>query len=142
MRFVTPQFIDIEPKIIGPITARQFIILVIGGGFTFLSYKIFDLVVFILLVVFFFLPIILSFAFLNINGRPFHFFLLSFIQTSRRPSLRIWKKENIAFKEIEIKKEKIKTEIITVRRTLPMRKLSHLSLQVDTGGKFNDEEIN
>lgn len=139
MRFITPQFIDIEPKIIGPITARQFIILVIGGGLIFICYKIFDMVVFILISLFIIAPIILAFAFIKVNGRPFHFFLLSFIQSSRRPNLRIWKKQIIIEKEIDLKKEEIKKETVVVRKTLPLRKLSHLSLQVDTGGKYQKE---
>lgn len=138
MRFVTPQFIDIEPKIIGPITARQFIIIVIGGGLIFISYKIFDLTVFILITLLFLLPLVLAFAFLNVNGRPFHFFILSFIQTSRRPGLRIWRKEILVVKELELKKEKKESEQIMVRKRLPASKLSQIALQVDTGGKFNE----
>lgn len=139
MRFVTPQFIDIEPKIIGPITARQFIIIVIGGGLIFISYKIFDTTIFILITLFILLPLVLAFAFLNVNGRPFHFFILSFVQTSRRPSLRVWKKEQIVVKEIEIKKEKKTLEKVSVRKNLPTSRLSNLALQVDTGGKFNQD---
>ncbi|KKS92044.1 MAG: hypothetical protein UV69_C0039G0006, partial [Parcubacteria group bacterium GW2011_GWE2_43_12] len=30
-QFVVPQFIDVEDKIIGPITVRQFIIIMVGG---------------------------------------------------------------------------------------------------------------
>lgn len=140
MRFVTPQFIDVEPKIIGPITPRQFIIIVIGGALIFITYKIFDLTIFILISLFFILPTILAFAFFNINGRPFHFFILSFVQTLRRPSLRIWRKEILVVKELKIKKEKKDLEQIVVRRRLPASKLSHLALQVDTGGKY-DENI-
>lgn len=138
MRFVTPQFIDIEPKIIGPITARQFIIIVIGGALIFINYKIFDLTVFIILTVFIFIPLIIAFAFLKVNGRPFHFFILSFIQNFRRPSLRIWRKEFLVAKEIEIKKENksLESEIIIANKPLPSSRLSHLSLQVDTGGKY------
>jgi hypothetical protein len=139
MRFVTPQFIDIEPKIIGPITARQFIIIVIGGGLIFISYKLLDTTIFILVTLFILLPVVLAFAFLNVNGRPFHFFILSFIQTSRRPSLRVWKKEQIVVKELEIKKEKKSLQQVSVRKTLPTSRLSNLALQVDTGGKFSED---
>ncbi|MBS4033880.1 MAG: PrgI family protein [Ignavibacterium sp.] len=140
MRFVTPQFIDIEPKIIGPITARQFIILVLGGGLVFICYKIFDTIIFALVSLFIVAPIILAFAFIKFNGRPFHYFLLSIIQSSRRPSLRVWRKEIIIEKEMDLKKKEAPKEEMAVRKNLPLKKLSRLSLQVDTGGKFNVEE--
>ena len=47
-RFVAPQFIDVEDRIIGPITTRQFIIMVIGGVVVFVAYKILDTAGFIL----------------------------------------------------------------------------------------------
>jgi hypothetical protein len=139
MRFVTPQFINIEPKIIGPITARQFIILVAGGGLIFITYKLFSLTVFIFITVFVLGPAILAFAFFKVNGRPFHFFLLSFVQNARMPTLRIWKKEEIIVKEVEIKEKEKITGPVLIRKPLPTSKLSYLSLQVDTGGKFFEE---
>ena len=38
-RYNVPQFIDVEAKIIGPITARQFIIMLVACGLTFIWYK-------------------------------------------------------------------------------------------------------
>src|SRR3990167_9730282 len=90
-QFVVPQFIDIEDKIIGPITTRQFIITLVTGFFIFLSYRLSDFSLFIVLTVIWSL-IGGSLAFIRINGRPFHFFLLNLVQTLRRPRLRIWNK--------------------------------------------------
>ena len=39
MRFQVPQFIDIEDKIFGPLTFKQFVYLAGGGGLAFLIYK-------------------------------------------------------------------------------------------------------
>ena len=73
-QYVVPQFIEVEAKVFGPITARQFIICLIGGSFLFITYKLADFALFILegLIIF---VITALFAFIKINGRPFHYFL-------------------------------------------------------------------
>jgi len=88
-QFTVPQFIDVEDKIIGPITTRQFVILLAGGIIIAIFYKLFDFGAFIF---FGFIVLALSgvLAFVKINGRPFHFFFLNLVQTFRRPKLRIW----------------------------------------------------
>ena len=75
-QFVVPQFIDVEDKIIGPITTRQFIVLLAGFLIIAVSYKLFDFSLFVTfgLLVF---AITSIFAFLKINGRPFHYFVLN-----------------------------------------------------------------
>ena len=40
MQFQVPQFIEIEDKIFGPLTFKQFIYLAGGGGLCFLLYTI------------------------------------------------------------------------------------------------------
>lgn len=40
MRFQVPQFIDVEDKLFGPLTFRQFIYLAGGAGLMYVSYKI------------------------------------------------------------------------------------------------------
>lgn len=39
MQFQMPQFLDIEDKVIGPFTFKQFLFLVGGGGLAYISYK-------------------------------------------------------------------------------------------------------
>ena len=137
MQFTVPQFIDIEPKVIGPITPRQFITLLIGGGFIFICYKLADFTLFILeaLIILFFSFL---FAFYRVNGRPFHEHLLNIFQTLRHSSLRVWAPE--IFKEKELKvKESLGKEKITPRKTLTSHRLSEVSLTVDTGGVFEEE---
>ena len=40
MRFQVPQFIEIESKIFGPLTLKQFIYLIGGGGIIFILYAL------------------------------------------------------------------------------------------------------
>ena len=92
-QFVVPQFIDVEDKIIGPVTTRQFLILLVGGLMLFIAYKLADTGLFVILLI-----IIGGFslvlAFVKINGQAFHYFLLNIIQTRLRSS------SNSSFKEI------------------------------------------
>src|SRR3989344_2410500 len=91
-KFVVPQFIDVESKILGPITARQFIIVIVSGIFLFIAYRLSSFGLFLVQAV----GILLiggSLAFLKINGNPFHVFLLNIFTSIRRPAVRVWQKE-------------------------------------------------
>lgn len=79
-QFVVPQFIDVEDKIFGPITTRQFVIMLVAGIIIFLAFRFgdFALFVFTLAVVG---GIALLFAFVKVNGQQFHYFLLNLVQT-------------------------------------------------------------
>ena len=81
---------------------------------------------------------IITFAFLKINGRPFHYFLLNLIQTLRRPSLKIWNKE-VYFDEIAKEKKTPTPKYIPPKQHLSATRLSELSLVVDTGGAYREE---
>jgi len=141
MQFIVPQFIDVETKIIGPITPKQFIILIVTAGLIFLSYKLADFTLFIIEAIFLFsIGIILGFV--KINGQPVYFFLISLIQLFKKPNTRVWKREKMVILEKKIKKKKGEIEeIIIPRRTLSSSKLSELSLLVDTGGRYEEEEL-
>ena len=43
MQFKVPQFLDIEDKIFGPFTFREFVYLTGGGGMCFVLYKLLGL---------------------------------------------------------------------------------------------------
>jgi len=61
-QFVVPQFIDVEDKIIGPITTRQFIMGVVAMLLIFLAYRFADTLLFIIeAVVIFLLYILIGF---------------------------------------------------------------------------------
>jgi hypothetical protein len=140
-QFVIPQFIDVEDKIIGPITTRQFIILLVAAMILFIIYKLATFTFFLI----FGLPIFgisVVLAFIKINGQPFHFFLLNVMQTARRPNLRVWNKE-LTNEELQrnLKKEEVKvTPPRPVKEALEETKLSELSLIVNTGGAYKGEE--
>lgn len=143
-QFTVPQFIDVEDKIFGPITTRQFIELIVGALLLFIFYRIFDFTLFVItgLLDFAITGII---AFVKINGVSFHYFILNILQTWRRPGLRVWNKALTTtevrdiMKRMEPKKEE-KVEI-PVKDPLTSSSLSEISLIVDTGGQYEGEQI-
>lgn len=150
-QFIVPQFIDVESKIIGPITARQFIITLLGFFGIILAYKLADLALFIIesLII---TAIVVLFGFVKVNGRPFHFFLLSFIETFSRPQVRVWqvlkedKLETTVSKGGKKKKDD-DSNMPPQQKELTKSRLQELTLIVDTGGQYrraedwyNDEE--
>lgn len=149
IQYAVPQFIDVENKVIGPISVRQFVIVAVEIALVFAFYKTMDLPAFLLAVILT-LTVAVLFAFIKINGRPFHYFMLNFMQSVRNPHLRIWKKELSpapVYVERRIKSQSKKnqrpTETDQVNYVKVARKkekararLSELSLLVDTGGYF------
>ncbi len=94
MRFEVPQFIEIEDKIFGPLTWRQF--LYIGGGLGMGAVLFFtaNLIVFILIG----LPLSLlagALAFYPVNNRPFSFFLEAMINYISKTKLYLWKRKEV-----------------------------------------------
>ncbi|OIP55951.1 hypothetical protein CO134_00055 [Candidatus Kuenenbacteria bacterium CG_4_9_14_3_um_filter_39_14] len=136
--FVAPQFIDVEDRIIGPITTRQFIIMVIGGVVIFAAYKILDTAGFILLALITALAVIV-FGFVKINGRRFHEFVGSIVEAIKRPKVRVWYKYVPISEVMADGRNKpldtIKTDFVP-RQSIQPKKLRDLALIVDTGGRY------
>ncbi len=136
-QFLVPQFLDIETKIIGPITTRQFLIMMVAGMLDFIFYKIFYFNIFIgvSLVI---TGIAIIVAFFKVNGMPFHYFFLNIVQTLKRPSLRVWHKEEVTALPPEEKTE-VKKEFIA-KPPISESRLNSLSLIVNTGGVYKEEK--
>ncbi|MBU0897701.1 MAG: PrgI family protein [Patescibacteria group bacterium] len=139
-QFTIPQFIDVEDKIIGPITTRQFVILLAGAVLIAIFYKIFDFSLFIVATILVFI-ISSLFSFVKINGRPFHFFILNITQTLKRPGVRVWNHIiNKVKTDYEIEeKPHIKQSVIPSTRRYSVSRLAELSLIVDTKGAYKGE---
>lgn len=140
-QFTVPQFIDVEDKIIGPITTRQFVILLATFIVGAIFYKLLDFGLFLVVAIIMFI-IAATFAFAKINGRPFHYFVENFITTSRRPHLRVWSKEDMVFqKNGEVEEEKdIEKHVAVTKKPYQKSRLNEVSLIVDTSGSYRGEE--
>lgn len=70
MQFQVPQFIDVEDKIIGPLSFKQFAYVLAAGGMAFICIRVLPLWIGAPLA----LPLVgffLALAFYKVNGRPF-----------------------------------------------------------------------
>jgi hypothetical protein len=98
MRFEVPQFIEIEDKIFGPLTWRQFLYLGGGVGMGVVLFFTTPFIIFLIIG----LPLALlagALAFYPVNNRPFSFFLEAIINYVRRQKLYLWKQnKNIVHK--------------------------------------------
>lgn len=140
-QFVVPQFIDVEDKIFGPITTRQFLIILVASFICFIAYKLADLALFAVI-----LSLVgggaLVLAFVKINGQAFHFFLLNLAQTMRSPGQRIWYK-SYPDDELNYLRKLGTEEAPEAEEAAHTAKRSHirnLALQVNTGGYYQAED--
>lgn len=105
MQFHIPQFIDIEDKIFGPLTFKQFVYVIGAVGAGFIFYQLFGLFpAFILTIPFAILAYLLGFK--PVGGRPFITVLESSLRYFWGNKLYLWKKEKT--KETKLQKIEIK----------------------------------
>jgi len=110
MQFQVPQFIDIEDKVIGPFTIKQFLYLLCAGVIIFILSKILNLFATIILAI----PIIsiaVALSFIKIGGQPFVVIIKNFLSFLKKPDFYVWKKplgKNKLPEEIEERVEIIK----------------------------------
>ena len=91
MHFQVPQYLDIEDKIIGPLTLKQFVYLLLGAGVLFLLFNILKLSVFIIVAI----PIgllIFLITFYKIGNQKFSQFAASLLRFISKPNIYAWKK--------------------------------------------------
>lgn len=92
MRFEVPQFIEIEDKIFGPFTWKQFVYLMGGVGFGVVLFIVAPFIVFVLLG----LPVAglaVLLAFYPVNNRPFSVFLEAFVTFYNSHQVYHWRKK-------------------------------------------------
>lgn len=139
-QFVVPQFIDVEDKIFGPVTVRQFLILLAAGLFIFVAFKYADFALFITTLVVVGGGALVT-AFVKINGQTFHYFVLNLLQTVRRPGLRVWRKD---FSKDELNYSRTRkppeVEEKIAKKAARSEHIRDLALIVNTGGFYRPEE--
>ncbi len=92
MQYQVPQFIEIEDKIFGPLTFKQFAYVAGGGAMCFLAWRFLPVFISIFIIV----PVggfALALAFYKVNNRPFVFMVESAIKYFFNKKLYIWQKE-------------------------------------------------
>lgn len=133
MQYKVPQKIDMEDKIIGPLTLKQFLYLMGGGMITYVLLESVSTFFFVI----FGLPIAvisLFLAFVKIQDQPFAKFILSAAVYLVNPKERCWFKDYHAEKfssELEVK-DKVKAEKKIELKQVKKSQLEALAQQLDS----------
>ncbi len=134
MQFKVPQFIDVEDKLFGPFSFRQFIYLLGGGGIIFVIYKILGFWLGLI-------PILivgtLSFllVFYKINEKPFIFYLEAGINYLMSSKLYIWKQRLVKPGDKEKEEDSQTAPLVSIVPMTTTNKIKDLSWSLDVQGK-------
>ena len=131
-QYQVPQFINVEDRVVGPLTLKQFFFLLGGAAFGIVAYFLFQFVLFVIVMI----PVsilTLLLAFLTINGQPFAKILSSAMNFYTKPKLFIWQSIQHETKKIPaIGTEPNKTATAAVAMPRPREgKLSDLAWSLD-----------
>lgn len=134
MRYQVPQFIDVEDKIFGPLTIKQFIYLTGGAGLSFVLWRFLPLPI----AVIFIAPVAalsLGLAFYEVNNRPLLTTLEYAVNYFFGKKLYLWETKKEAPKKAKVETTE-ENELISVPK-LSESKLKDLAWSLDIKENFN-----
>lgn len=138
MRFQVPQFTDIEDKIIGPFTLKQFIMYIVAGMLLVPVYIYSDLSLFITIA----LPVIgiaAVFAHVKIYGKSFGAVVLAGFSYVSKGQLYIWRRQKVEpFKIVDDEWDAVRT---TAKAERGSSSLDAIAQSLDTKGNVSTEDI-
>ncbi len=133
MNYKVPQFIEVEDKIFGPLTFKQFIYLAGGAGACFVLWTFLPGIIAIL----FILPVAafaLALAFYRVNNRPFVILAESYLKWQLGGRMYLWRKEE---KKAQALKVQSPTKPQIPIPQLSGSKLSDLAWSLDVNENVN-----
>ena len=141
MRFQVPQFTDIEDKIVGPFTLKQFLIYVVACMLLVPVYIYTDLSLFITIA----LPVLgvaAAFAHVKIYGKSLSQVLFAGIFYISKGQLYIWRRQkNQPFKIIDPEWNANLSERVNTSLTRPASSLNKIAQELETTGNVSKEDI-
>jgi hypothetical protein len=136
MQYAVPQFTDVEDKLIGPLTLKQFLMLLGTGGVILFFWSIFS---FNILFFLFALPVGIAgiaVSFGRLNGRAMSYYVAPLFSFMSKPRVRIFKKEEGVFlmSDLQIRKStnQQKQEVNPEPTQSRLKKLAYLLDQKTT----------
>lgn len=136
MNFQVPQFIEIEDKVFGPLSFKQFLYLTGSTGLAFIAYVYLPIYIAIF-------PIIalvafgVGLAFYQINNRPFIFTIQSAFKYFTSNKLYLWQKSTT--NNTIVKTEKVNKGFYSTPK-LSKSKLEDLSWSLDVNETLNKKD--
>lgn len=133
MQYQVPQFIEIEDKIFGPLTFKQFLYVGGGAAMGFIIWSFLPKILAVLIggpiVVFFMMA-----AFYQVNGRPFLMFIEGALKYSLGTKLYVWRKIDAPIQK--------KKEVQQASPQVELPRLSQSKLREISWGLDVHEEVN
>jgi len=138
MLYNVPQYIDIEDKIAGPLTAKQLLWMFGMGGMLLMMWGFLDKTTFYIAAV----PVVLIFsalAFYRPYGQPLINFVIYSIQYIMRPKLYFWNRETTH----EVAQKKAQPEIVQRQKNagLTEDKVKMFAQVLDSQGKNSNSKV-
>jgi hypothetical protein len=138
MQYALPQFTDVEDKLLGPLTLKQFLAMLATGGIVLFFWSIlgFSAIFFLFALPVTLIGLIITFA--KFNGRQFFSYVGPLINFVSGPKVMIYRREGIPVALSQKKEESKKTEAVQDVSQNRVRKLAYL---LDQKAKEEDELI-
>ncbi|MCX6761679.1 MAG: PrgI family protein [Candidatus Moranbacteria bacterium] len=134
MIFNVPQFIDIEDKLVGPLTAKQLGWLALGAVVLLILYGLLDKSAFLLSAIIV-ATISGAFAFYKPYNQPLIKFITSSILFVTRPKMYIWRRVPEKIQKASAKKDTDTKK--TTRKTFDAQKIADISQLLDMRNNQN-----
>ena len=140
MKYQVPQFIEVEDKIFGPLTLKQFIYIAGGGGFSIMLYLFLPKFLAIILI----LPVMAFsglLAFYKFNNKPLVNLIEALLKYLFNPRLYLWRKEQ----PLEVTQNEVAAQQNNTGAFLPKMadsKLKDLTWSLDTKGTADTTSAN
>lgn len=134
MQFQVPQFIEHESKLIGPLTIRQALFIVIPSGVAFVIYLAIGKTNYLLFLssAIFLIGGGVAFAFIKIQGRPLPHVLINFFKHITKPQRYLWQKTEKAVITFEIKPYEFKKPEDLPRQPMGTSRIRSARTKVET----------
>jgi hypothetical protein len=141
LQYNVPQFVDQQDEVIGPLTIKQFMFLVIGTVITGLLWPVTPNIIFFFI---FAVPVILlsiMFAFVKIRGQTFFTFVINVGVFFVEPQLFLWSRDPASQSEIIVRKTVQKTDQDTVEKEkeYSQQRVEEIAWVLDTYGEKSVE---
>lgn len=132
MQFQVPQGIDLEDKIVGPLTLVQFLYLLSGGVICYLLFLTFGFNFFFWILGLPIALVALALTFLKIQDQPLSYFVKAGFGYLSRPKIRLWRRQGFNPPRIKAVKKKTTPIKIAPKKRIEKSELEKLAYSLDT----------
>ena len=142
MQFRVPQFIDIEDKVFGPFTLKQFGYMLGAGGLSFLIWTFIPIKIIAVILIIPVASLFLALAFVKYNNRSFGEILESAFSYYTGTKIYTWKQPEIKKTETSVDQVVANTQKEIIIQKTNRDKIHDLALGLDVFERNRDKDDN